>query len=509
MQSVFPPHKKQTQTSNLGQAHALPHFIGGQWKAGSGAVFHSSNPANGSVVWEGCAASAAEVDAAVMAARNAFAPWSALSFTERQQIVETFRAHLDTNKERFATLIAQETGKTLWDARGEVAAMIGKIAISVKAYHERTGETSSDLPDGGKATLRHKPHGVVAVFGPYNFPGHLPNGHIVPALLAGNTVVFKPSELTPHVAEHTMRLWQEAGLPAGVLNLVQGEKDTGIALANHPQLDGLFFTGSSATGAILHKQFSGRPEKILALEMGGNNPLIVYKSNDMRAAAYITVQSAFLSSGQRCTCARRLIVPVGQEGDAFLNMLASMTHGITVGNYDDTPEPFMGPMVSLAESEKLILAEQDLIARGATAIVPMKRLKDDLPFISPGILDVTAVKNREDREFFGPLLQVIRVPDFDAAIAEANHTAFGLSAGLISDDRMLYEQFARHIRAGIVNWNRPLTGASSAAPFGGAGCSGNHRPSAYYAADYCAYPMASMESTSAIMPEKTAPGLDL
>lgn len=509
MQSAFPPHKVQSPHTSSGQAHALPHYIGGHWKPGNGDLFHSSNPATGKIIWEGNAASPAEVDAAVMAARRAFPKWDALGFDKRLEYIEQFRNHIETHKERLAITIAEETGKTLWDCRGEVASMIGKITISAKAYKERTGETITELPDGGKAVLRHKPHGVVAVFGPYNFPGHLPNGHIVPALLAGNTVVFKPSELTPHVAEQTVRLWQEAGLPDGVLNLIQGEKETGIALANHPQLDGLFFTGSSATGNILHQQFAGRPEKILALEMGGNNPLIVHEVKDLHAAAYITVQSAFLSSGQRCTCARRLIIPVGQAGDDFLDALTTMTNAITVGSYDGTPEPFMGPMVSLTESEKLIIAEQTLIGKGAKVIVPMQRLKDDLPFISPGILDVTAVKNREDREFFGPLLQVIRVADFYAALAEANHTAFGLSAGLISDNRLLYDQFAATIRAGIVNWNRPLTGASSAAPFGGIGCSGNHRPSAYYAADYCAYPMASMESSTPTMPKETAPGLKL
>lgn len=507
MQSVFPPRNIVHPSS--GQAHAMPHFIGGHWVAGQGEALVSYNPATGTEVWEGRSASAHEVEAAVLAARKALHGWSYLSFGQRLEIVEAFREKLEANKEQLALCIAQETGKMLWDARGEVAAMIGKIAISAKAYRERTGETATDLPDGGKAILRHKPHGVVAVFGPYNFPGHLPNGHIVPALLAGNTVVFKPSELTPHVAEQTVRLWQEAGLPDGALNLVQGEKETGIALASHPQLDGLFFTGSSATGHILHRQFAGRPEKILALEMGGNNPLIVHEAGDARAAAYITVQSAFLSSGQRCTCARRLIVPQGKAGDAFLDTLAEMTRGIVVGAYDDQPEPFMGPMVSLVESEKLILAEQELVAKGASAIVPMRRLKEGLPFVSPGILDVTDVSGREDRELFGPLLQVIRVADFEAAIAEANATAYGLSAGLLSDSRELYEHFAREIRAGIVNWNRPLTGASSAMPFGGIGSSGNHRPSAYYAADYCAYPMATMESEKPVLPTQISPGLKL
>jgi len=291
--------------------------------------------------------------------------------------------------------------------------------------------------------------------------------------------------------------------------LVQGEKETGIALANHPQLDGLFFTGSSATGDILHKQFSGRPEKILALEMGGNNPLIVWDSADLHAAAYITIQSAFITSGQRCTCARRLIVQKGEAGDAFLQTLKTMTEAIVVGAYDDEPEPFMGPLVSLPESEKLVAAQQAFVAQGGKPIVTMQRLKDDLPFLCPGIIDVTDVAVREDTEFFGPLLQVIRVADFDAAIAEANNTAFGLAAGLVSDKPALWNQFSREIRAGVVNWNRQTTGASGSAPFGGTGCSGNHRPSAYYAADYCAWPMASMESDKASLPEKLSPGLTL
>ncbi|MGB1539664.1 MAG: succinylglutamate-semialdehyde dehydrogenase, partial [Rickettsiales bacterium] len=350
MTSASPPHD-HAHLAERGQMHLLPLFIDGKWMQGHGTPFHSVNPATGTTIWEGGSATAEDVNAAVSAARKALPAWSRMGFEARLKIAEAFREKLEANREAMAELIAQETGKTLWDANGEMGAMIGKVAISAKAYQERTGLTQNDLPDGGKAILRHKPHGVVAVFGPYNFPCHLPNGHIVPALLAGNTLVFKPSEMTPKVAEHTVKLWEEAGLPAGVLNLVQGEKETGIALANHAGLDGLFFTGSSATGNILHQQFAGRPEKILALEMGGNNPLVVWESKDVKAAAYTTIQSAFISSGQRCTCARRLIVQEGAEGDRFLDALVAMAREITVGAYDDDPQPFMGPLVSLVESE--------------------------------------------------------------------------------------------------------------------------------------------------------------
>ena len=505
MPSVTHPHN----FSNSGQQRMLPHFVGGHWLAGSGKSFASFNPADGMVIWEGASAGASEVDQAVAAARAALPAWAKLDATKRIEIIEAFRLKLEMAKDEMAQLISQETGKVLWDAKTEVAGMIGKAAISVKAYHERTGFKETAMPDGATSRLRHKPHGVVAVFGPYNFPGHLPNGHIMPALIAGNTVIFKPSEITPKVAEFTVKLWQEAGIPAGVINLVQGERDTGVALAAHKHIDGLFFTGSSATGAILAKQFATSPEKILALELGGNNPLVVWDLADAKAAAYTIVQSAFMTSGQRCTCARRLILPKGKVGDAVIDALVPMVEAITVGAYNDTPEAFMGPLVSLVESEKLIKAQEDFIAGGATALVAMRRLREGLPFISPGVLDVTNVADRPDRELFGPLLQVIRVDDFDAAIAEANNTSYGLAAGLLSDKRELFDRFVIESRAGIINWNRQTTGASGAAPFGGTGNSGNHRPSAYYAADYCAYPTASMESEKIALPATPSPGLKL
>jgi len=269
-------------------------LIDNQWQAGLGHDFSSINPSNGEVVWQGKTATAEQVADAIKAARNAQLDWADMTLEQRIVILENFAAELKEHSEEFATIIARETGKPLWETRTEVGAMTGKIAISIRAYNERTGTTENPMP-GAKAFIRHKPHGVVAVFGPYNFPGHLPNGHIVPAILAGNTVVFKPSELTPHVAEFTLKLWLKAGLPAGVINLVQGEVDTGIALASHQDIDGLFFTGSSNTGHLLHKQFAGHPGKILALEMGGNNPLVVKDVADVSAAVHDIIQSGFIT----------------------------------------------------------------------------------------------------------------------------------------------------------------------------------------------------------------------
>ncbi len=484
------------------------HWIGGDWIASDGAIFASKNPVTQAIVWQGNAATAATVNAAVAAARAAFPAWSNLPLETRINILKEFARLLGEHKASLAHTIGFETGKPLWEAATEVATMIGKIDISIRSHQERTGTRETAQADH-TAVLRHRPHGVVAVFGPYNFPGHLPNGHIVPALLAGNCVIFKPSELTPSSAEATVRIWAQAGLPKGVLNLLQGGRDTGIALAGHASIDGLFFTGSSLTGAHLHRQFAAQPQKILALEMGGNNPLVVGDYRNLDATVHHIIQSAFISAGQRCTCARRLIVPKGDAGDRLLARLIDVAARLKVGAFDDADPPFMGAVISVAAAETLLRAQADLLSRGAKSLLEMKSLKAGTALLSAGVVDVTGVADLPDEEHFGPLLQVLRYTSFDDALNIANHTRYGLAAGLLSENADEYAAFLRAIRAGIVNWNRPLTGASSAAPFGGVGASGNHRASAYYAADYCAYPQASLESATLALPEKLSPGLSL
>ncbi len=483
-------------------------LINGQWQAGAGALFQSVDPATSQVIWQGQAADEQQVQQAYQAARSAFYSWSSQPLTERIAIAEAFAEQLKANTEALARTIALDTGKSLWESRTEVAAMIGKIAISVKAHQERTGTVENPMP-GARAFIRHKPHGVVAVFGPYNFPGHLPNGHIVPALIAGNTVLFKPSELTPLVAQHTLELWQAAGLPAGVLNLLQGEVATGKAIANLPGIDGLFFTGSSNTGHLLHKQFAGHPGKILALEMGGNNPLIVKDVADVKAAVHDIIQSAFITSGQRCTCARRLFIEQSANGDAILAALVSATKQLAVGAPFAEQQPFYASMISSKAAAGMVKAQADIEALGGVSLVRLTQLDPALGFVTPGIIDVTHAAALPDEEHFGPLLKVYRYSDLHSAIDEANNTSFGLSAGLLADSAADYELFFSRIRAGIVNWNKPITGASSSAPFGGIGASGNHRASAYYAADYCAYPVASVEADKVSLPATLSPGLSL
>ncbi len=487
------------------------HFIDNEWLEGNGAEFDSINPATGVTFRAYRAGSAVEVDRAVSAARRAFESWSLLPVEKRIEHVTAFAELLKKEKagadSSLAQIISQETGKPLWESLTELDAMINKIPLSIQAMKERRSAVVQTTPAQTTAT-RYKPHGVVAVLGPFNFPGHLPNGHIVPALLAGNTVVFKPSELTPWAAERTVQMWEQAGLPAGVLNLVQGARETGQALASHAGIDGLFFTGSVGAGRALSRLLAGEPQKILALEMGGNNPLVVWNAGDLDAAVLLTVQSAYQTSGQRCSCARRLIIERGTAGDALIERLLSLISRVRIGAYTDRPEPFMGPLIRAHAATQALAAQQKLLDLGALPIKPMEPFvpasilhpPSSLPaFVAPGILDVTHIE-APDEEIFAPLLQVVRVGSFDEAVACANQTRFGLCAALISDDAHLYDQFFARVRAGVINFNRPTTGASSALPFGGVGISGNNRPSAFHAADYCAYPIASMEQPKAVLP---------
>ena len=453
-------------------------------------TFRSIDPASGATVWEGAAATPAECEAAVARARAALPAWRNAALEDRVAIVRRYAEVLEADREAFAALLSRETGKLLWETRAEVGSMIGKVAVSIAAQAERAGERASETAFG-RAVLRHRAHGVMAVLGPYNFPGHLPNGHIVPALLAGNTIVFKPSEVTPAVGAHMVALWEKAGLPAGVLTCVQGARETGEALVAC-DIDGLLFTGSAGAGAALKRATIDRPHLILALELGGNNPLIVWDSPE--DAASIIIHSAFVTTGQRCSCARRLIVPQGAMGDAIVDALDALTARIRIAAWDEEGDAFMGPLVSAAAATGAHAAVDRLVATGARTIRPFGQVEGRSDaFVTPSILDVTGVAV-PDSEVFAPVLQVTRVADFQAAIAAANATAFGLSAGLVSSDPSQWQAFLDASRAGIVNRNRPTTGAAANMPFGGLGASGNHRPSAYYAADYCAYPIGSFEA---------------
>ena len=340
------------------------HFINGSWFHSSGREFHSTNPATGEVVHGAHAATRDEIDRAISAARAAFESWAELALNERIRILHAFADQLKQRKSDLIDAICRETGKPKWESTTEVDSMINKVPVSIDAFNERR-KPSEESAGGVTSGTRYKPFGVVAVFGPFNFPGHLPNGHIVPALLAGDTVVFKPSEMAPLVAQLTSECWQRAGIPDGVINLIQGGRETGESLAGHQGIDGVYFTGSFNVGRAINRSLADQPGKILALEMGGNNPLVVDRVADLDAAAYVTIQSAYITAGQRCSCARRLIVI---DNEAFIARLVEMIRRIRVGAYTEVPEPFMGPVISDAAADRLLAAQDHVLGRGGVAL---------------------------------------------------------------------------------------------------------------------------------------------
>ncbi|MGK5594649.1 MAG: succinylglutamate-semialdehyde dehydrogenase [Parachlamydiaceae bacterium] len=441
-----------------------------------------------------------ELNQIIGKARKAYSSWIETSLESRIQLLHQFAKLLQKRQDAFAHWISQESGKLLTDSRGEITAMIAKVEISIAAYHERCKMSTYELGPTQSIT-RFKPHGILGVFGPFNFPGHLPNGHIIPALLAGNVIIFKPSELTPFTGQKLVELYHEAGFPKDVVQIVQGGPPVGQLLAHHDEIDGILFTGSAKVGLSIQETLLKNPGKILALEMGGNNPLVVGQTNHQDIAIRHILQSAFQSSGQRCTCARRLILIENQHSHQILKQLQKRIEEITVGPYITSPEPFMGPVINQASANKLLAAQNSLREQGARILVEMKQLHPQIPLLSPALIDVTHMNERHDEELFGPFLQCIQVRSLEEAIQEANHTRYGLIAGLISDHLEEYEYFWKHVKAGLINWNTPLTGASSKAPFGGIKMSGNFRPGAFFAADYCAYPVASMESTPFVKKE--------
>ena len=452
-------------------------------------MMRSIDPATGQTIWEGEEVDPALIPVIVARARSALGDWAGRTVEARIEVLKRYAETLKARTEDIARDVSRETGKPLWETRAELGSMIAKVGVSIAAQAERAGTRAAET-GFGRTVLRHKPHGVMAVLGPYNFPGHLPNGHIVPALLAGNTVVFKPSEETPLTGQHMARALHDAGVPEHVFQLVQGGRDQGAALVA-ADIDGLLFTGSATTGAHFRRVMIDRPNVILALELGGNNPLIAWGDPDKSAAAI--VQSAFVTTGQRCSCARRLIVPEGFEGNAIVEAVHTLAARLRIGAWDDAEEAYMGPLISASAAQNAVEAVAGLKAKGAKTLLPFEQLERSDAFVTPAIYDVTGI-DVPDAEIFAPVLQVTRVRDFDAAIAAANATSFGLSAGLLADDPELWQRFLARSRAGVVNWNRPTTGAAANMPFGGLGQSGNHRPSAYYAADYCAYPVASFEA---------------
>jgi succinylglutamic semialdehyde dehydrogenase len=453
------------------------------------------------------------VDEACSVAKKAFLSWARLSFDERKSYLLKVREQFEFHKAEMATAIARDTGKPLWECEQEAGNLANKIDItlnhSVKLIAEE--RLPNALP-GVEGVIRYKPRGVMAVLGPFNFPAHLPNGHIIPALIAGNTVVLKPSEQTPFVGEIYALCFQKAGLPPGVFNMVQGDGESGRRLALNEQVDGILFTGSYEVGLKIKQETLTHYWKLIALEMGGKNATVVWDDAKMDKAVYETLVGAFMTSGQRCACTSRVFVH-DKIADEFIEKFYQGAKKLSIGHWSENP--FMGPLINEQAVEKYLRFQEiakrencENMMRGKV----LEGLKYKGHYVTPSINVVQkydAASVYQKSEIFGPNVAVYRVNDFDETLSMVNSTGFGLVSALFTENRALYEKAALECRVGLLNWNRTTNGASSRLPFGGMGKSGNDRPSAHFAIQYCVVPVASLEDPTGFDATKALPGMNL
>lgn len=451
------------------------------------------------------------VDRACEASKKAFPEWSQASQQSRIDILYKLRDLFAQKKEDLATVISRETGKPFWESLTEAGAMANKFAITIEhSLQLIAGETVENALPGVTGKVVYKPRGVMAVLGPFNFPGHLPNGHIVPALLTGNTVIFKPSEWTPAVGQFYAQCVHEAGFPAGVFNLVQGLGDTGRRIVEHDYVDGILFTGSYETGLKIRQSTMNHYWKLHALEMGGKNATIVWDDADMDKAIYESLIGSFLTAGQRCSCTSRILLHETIYGE-FLERFYAASKKLTVGHWQDNP--FMGPLVNERSLDTYLRFQEIAQREGCEKVMRGKQLDLDKKgyYVTPSIYEVKEVQEKsvyQNEEIFGPNVAFYKVSDLDQAIHLNNSTGFGLVTSIFSKSNSVYESVFHGAKSGLVNWNRTTNGASSKLPFGGMGKSGNDRSTAHHAVLYCTVPVSVLEDPTGFDPTKTLPGMN-
>jgi succinylglutamic semialdehyde dehydrogenase len=456
------------------------------------------------------------VDQAVYAARSAFSTWRHTPAEKRAELLKKYQSALKSREEQLIEAIAREAGKPLWESKTEFNAMVNKVDVTLNESCKLVEDF--EIPkvlDNTHGACRYRPLGVMAVIGPFNFPGHLANGHIVPALLTGNTVVFKPSEKTPVTGQLMAECYQEAGFPPGVFNLLQGEREVGRRLVVHENVDGVLFTGSYEVGTRIKQDTLLQHWKLLALEMGGKNPAIVWEDADLEVALQETLVGAFITAGQRCSATSRILVH-SKIYDQFVERYHERAKAFTIGHPLDNP--FMGPLIEQGAVDRYMKFLGIAAREGAEIVMRGKIL--ELPvqgnYVTPSICAVrdnsieSARKSiYQQTEFFAPNAAIVPVDEIEQAVALANITQYGLVASVFTQSRETYLKAWDGLEFGLINWNKSTVGASSRLPFGGFKKSGNHFPTALFATRYCALPIASLEVESPKAPSGSAyPGLN-
>ena len=448
------------------------NFIGGKWtQSTSPRTVDNINPANtDDIIGTNRQATREEARAAVEAAAEAFAGWRRTPAPQRGKIVAKAARLMEEAKEELATILTHEEGKTISESRGELQRSINVADFCAGESRRMNGETIfSELPSNFVYTIK-QPLGVVACVTPWNFPVAIPTWKIAPALVAGNTVVFKPATITPGTAVRIVQIFEEAGIPAGVLNLILGSgSDAGDEIINHPAVKAVSFTGSNPVGIRLYESVSRRGAKCQC-EMGGKNPVVVLEDADLDLAVEHTAQGAFGSSGQRCTATSRAIV-VDKIADEFVERVSKRAQSMRIGDGMD-PQTEMGPSVDEGQFktvlEYLNIGRED----GATLVCGGELATgnglDKGFFVQPTVFDrVTPDMRIAREEIFGPVLSVMRVKDFEEAMTVANDTEFGLSSSIFTNDVARMFRFVDEIETGMTHINSPTTGGEAHIPFGG------------------------------------------
>jgi len=472
---------------------ALGDFIAGTFVPATGETLVSTNPATGATVFE-TPWSPDGIDAACEAAAAAAPAWGRRSLDERFDALTRFRDALTERRAALADAICDEVGKVHAEANIEVGALISRFAGVLGQI--RSDLQSQTVPGHPTETLRYHAHGVVGVIGPYNFPLHLCHAHVVPALLMGNAVVIKPSEVAPLSGQLYAEAAAAAGLPDGVFNLVQGGGAAGAALTNNPHVRALAFTGSWPTGRRILSATLDRPEVLVALEMGGKNTVVVMPDADLRQVVHDLLVGAYLTTGQRCTCTDRVLVH-RDVADALVAALRPAVESLHFGDPRD-PASFAGPLASDAALEGYEASLKTARDGGAEVIVPHERFgagsyaRASLYRVPDGQF----IDGYSNLEVFGPNLAVQAFGDVDEAVEILRSSPYGLANAVYTRDDDVFEHLYRSVHCGIWNRNRTTNQASPRLPFGGVGHSGNFRPAGAFAARNVSYPVAVIQKAA-------------
>ncbi|MGK5090156.1 aldehyde dehydrogenase family protein [Bdellovibrionota bacterium FG-2] len=460
-----------------------------------------------------------QIDAAVLSAREAFRLWKKSLSTERKNLLVRLSAALEARRELIVQSISRETGKPLWEAETEFESMLGKVSFALEDV-DRTPKEIVLAASGGEVSgvSRYRALGVLAVITPFNFPGSVALGHIIPAIASGNTVVLKPSEKTPFVGQAIAECFEEAGFPSGVFNLVQGEREVGRRLCAHPDVSGVLFSGSFEVGTRIKQETLQQHWKLLVLQMGGKNSAIIWEDADLEYAVQEVLVGAFITAGQRCTATSRVIVHK-KLLDQFMARFHERAKSFTIGH--PLNQPFMGPMIDQGAVDRYMkfigIATRekcDVIMRGKSIEVEGVKASGS-NYVTPSICLVeecsvaAALKSvYQQTEIFGPNAAVLVTEDLDHALALANATQYGLVSSVFTKDRAIFEKCASELETGLINWNRSTVGGSSKLPFGGLKKSGNHYATALFSAMYCMVPVTSIEIPEPPAVLKKYPGLN-